>query len=262
MKLKKLIKKLIISAVAATMSFQALSWGQVGHRVTGAIAEQYLTPKAQLAINQLLINQDLAEISTYADEMRSHPSEFWKKTANPWHYVNVYDGKTYSDVAPPLEGNAVTALEMFTKQLKSKQSSLEEKQLALKFIVHIIGDLHQPFHAGNGTDRGGNDVKLKFFWEDSNLHRVWDSGLIDRQQLSYTEWTRILSRKISEQQAEEWMEVDPKVWIAESAKVRATLYPDSDKVSWDYQYQNLPIVKRSLQMGGVRIAAYLNAIFE
>ena len=128
--------------------------------------------------------------------------------------------------------------------------------------MHIIGDVHKPCHAGNGTDRGGNDVKLKFFWEDSNLHRVWDSGLIDRQQLSYTEWTRILSRKISEQQAEEWMEVDPKVWIAESAKVRATLYPDSDKVSWDYQYQNLPIVKRSLQMGGVRIAAYLNAIFE
>jgi hypothetical protein len=255
-------KKLLIATIGATMSFQALSWGQVGHRVTGAIAQQYLSPKAQQAISQLLINEDLAEVSTYADEMRSHPSEFWKKTANPWHYVNVFDGKTYSDVAPPPEGNAVTALEKFTKQLKSTHSSIEEKQLALKFIVHIIGDLHQPFHAGNGTDRGGNDVKLKFFWEDSNLHRVWDSGLIDRQQLSYTEWTQILSRKISKQQAKEWMEVDPKVWIAESAKIRANLYPDSDKLSWDYQYENLPVVKQCLQMGGVRIAAYLNALFD
>ncbi|WP_339720809.1 S1/P1 nuclease [uncultured Paraglaciecola sp.] len=255
-------RTLIIGTVAAAMSFQALSWGQVGHRVTGAIAEQYLTPKTQLAISQLLFNEDLAEASTYADEMRSDPSEFWKKTASPWHYVNVFDGKAYADVAPPPEGNAVTALEMFTKQLKSKKSSLAEKQLAIRFIVHIIGDLHQPFHAGNGIDRGGNDVKLTFFWEDSNLHRVWDSGLIDRQQLSYTEWTQILSRKISEQQAKEWGELDPKVWIAESAKVRATLYPETDKLSWDYQYQNLPIVKQRLQMAGVRIAAYLNAIFE
>jgi len=251
-----------MGVVAAAMSFQALSWGQTGHRVTGAIAEQYLTPEAQRAIDQLLFNEDLAEASTYADEMKSHPSEFWKKTANPWHYVNVFDGKTYSEVAPPPEGNAVTALEMFSKQLTDKQSSLEEKQLALRFIVHIIGDLHQPFHAGNGTDKGGNDVKLKFFWEDSNLHRVWDSGLIDRQKLSYTEWTNRLSSKISIQQAKEWVEIDPKVWIAESAKVRAGLYPAKDEVSWDYQYQTIPIVKRRLQMGGVRIAAYLNALFH
>jgi hypothetical protein len=256
------LNKLIIGIAAAAMSFQALSWGQTGHRVTGAIAEQYLSLEAQQAISQLLSNEDLAEASTYADEMKSNPSEFWKKTANPWHYVNVFDDKTYSDVAPPPEGNAVTALEMFSKQLKSKQSSLTEKQLALRFIVHIIGDLHQPFHAGNGIDRGGNDVKLKFFWEDSNLHRVWDSGLIDRQKLSYTEWTHKLSSKISSQQAKEWAEVDPKVWIAESAKIRANLYPDSDKLSWDYQYQNLPIVKQRLQMGGVRIAAYLNALFK
>ena len=256
------LNKLIIGVVAAAMSFQVLSWGQTGHRVTGAIAEIYLTPKAQLAISQLLINEDLAEASTYADEMRSNPSEFWKKTANPWHYVNVFEGKTYSDIAPPPEGNAVTALEMFTKQLKSKKASLEEKQLALRFIVHIVGDLHQPFHAGNGTDKGGNDVKLQFFWEDSNLHRVWDSGLIDRENLSYTEWTNKLSRKISSQQAKEWMEVDPKVWIAESAKLRDNLYPENDKLSWDYQYQNMPIVKQRLQMGGVRIAAYLNDLFN
>ena len=256
------LNKLIIGAVVAAMSFQVLSWGQTGHRVTGAIAQQYLTPETQGAISQLLVNEDLAEASTYADEMKSNPSEFWKKTANPWHYVNVFDGKAYSDVAPPPEGNAATALDMFSKQLKSNQSSFVEKQLALRFIVHIIGDLHQPFHAGNGKDRGGNDVKLTFFWDDSNLHRVWDSGLIDRQQLSYTEWTNKLSSKISSQQAKQWMEIDPKVWIAESAKVRANVYPENDKISWDYQYQNLPVVKQRLQMGGVRIAAYLNALFK
>ncbi len=256
------MKRIIFAILASTISFQALSWGQTGHRVTGAIAEQYLTPKAQAAIDNLLVNEDLAEISTYPDEMRANRSEFWQKTANPWHYVNIHQGKKYGDVKAPPEGDAFTALEMFSKQLTSKQTSLEDKQLALKFIVHIIGDLHQPFHSGTDVDQGGNKIEVNFFWEDSNIHRVWDSGLIDRQQLSYTEWTNKLNRKISVQQTKDWMEPSPKVWIAESAKLRAVLYPEKDKLSWGYQYNNLPIVKQRLQMAGVRIAAYLNELFK
>ena len=256
------IKRIMFALIASTISFQALSWGQTGHRVTGAIAEQYLTPKAQAEINKLLVNEDLAEVSTYADEMRSNPSEFWQKTANPWHYVNVHQGKTYADLGAPPEGDAITALKMFSKQLTNKQTSLEDRQLAVKFIVHIIGDLHQPFHSGTDIDQGGNAIKLEFFWEDSNLHRIWDSGLIDRQKLSYTEWTNKLSRKISTQQAKDWMETNPEVWVAESAKLRAGLYPEKDKLSWGYQYRNLPIVKQQLTMAGVRIAAYLNEVFK
>jgi hypothetical protein len=256
------LNKILVGVITAAMSFQALSWGQTGHRVTGAIAEQYLTPAAQRSISQLLPNEDLAEASTFADEMKSNPSEFWKKTANPWHYVTIPAGKTYVEVGAPEEGDAFSALTMFAKQVIDPKASLEQKQIALRFIVHIIGDLHQPFHAGNGTDKGGNDVKLKFFWEDSNLHRVWDSGLIDRQQLSYTEWTDRLTSKISPQQAKDWMQADPNIWIAESAKFRAGLYPDNDKLSWSYQYQNMPIVKQRLQMAGVRMATYLNELFK
>ncbi|MEP1554656.1 MAG: S1/P1 nuclease [Paraglaciecola sp.] len=256
------LKPIILGVIVAVMSFQALSWGQIGHRVTGAIAENYLTAEAKLAIAKILPNETLAEASTWPDEMRSNPSEFWKNTAGPYHYVTIPDGKTYGEVGAPEQGDGFSALQAFTKQLKSDKTTIEQKQLALRFIIHIIGDLHQPFHAGNGTDRGGNDVKLKFFWQDSNLHRVWDSGLIDSQQLSYTEWSAILLAKISKQQAQQWMDVDPHIWIAESAKLRAKLYPDSDEISWDYQYQNLPIVKERLQMGGVRIAAYLNELFK
>ena len=248
--------------MAMLISTQAFAWGQIGHRVTGLIAEQYLTPQAQAAIDAILPNEDLAEASTYADEMRSHPSEYWKKTANPWHYVNVHKGEKYTEISIPEEGNAVTALEMFSKQLTSKKSSLKEKQLALRFIVHIIGDLHQPFHTGTHLDKGATDVKLSFFWDKSNLHRVWDSGLIDRQKLSYTEWTHRLKRKISTQQAKEWMEINPEIWIDESVELRLTLYPKHDEISWDYQYQSLPIIKQRLQMGGIRIAAYLNALFS
>jgi len=256
------IKIIIFAAISTLLSFQVLSWGKTGHRITGAIAQWYLTPQAQAAINDILLNEDLAEASTYPDEMRSNPSEFWKKTASPWHYVNVHAGKKYGNVGAPPEGDAVTALEKFAKQLKNPKSTLAEKQLALKFIVHIVGDLHQPFHSGTNLDKGGNDIKLTFFWNKSNLHRVWDSGLIDRQKLSYSEWATILNRKISAQQAKTWMTTDPIVWVDESAKLRASLYPDSDKLSWDYQYQNLPIVRQQLEMGGVRVAAYLNNIFK
>ncbi len=256
------IKIIMFAAISSLMSFQALSWGKTGHRITGAIAQYYLTPAAQAAINAILINEDLAEASTYPDEMRSNPTKFWQKTASPWHYVNVHAGKKYRDVGAPPEGDAVTALAMFTKQLKDPQSTLAEKQLALKFIVHIVGDLHQPFHSGTNLDKGGNDIKLTFFWQKSNLHRVWDSGLIDRQKLSYTEWSTILHKKITPQQTTQWQQSSAQDWIAESVKLRENLYPKGDRISWDYQYQNLPIVKQQLEMGGVRLAGYLNNIFK
>ncbi len=256
------LNKFLLGALGAAISFQALSWGQTGHRVTGAIAEQYLSPTAQAAINQLLPNEDLAEASTFADEMRSHPSEFWQKTASPWHYVTVPEGKNYVEVGAPEQGDAFTALQAFAKQVKDPKASLEQKQVALRFIVHIIGDLHQPLHAGNGTDRGGNDVKLSWFWNDSNLHRVWDSGLLDKENLSYTELTAKLSRKITAQQAEAWQQIDPAVWIQESAEIRESIYPNSDKISYDYLFKHLPIAKQRLQMAGVRMAAYLNLLFK
>ncbi|MDP5032406.1 MAG: S1/P1 nuclease [Paraglaciecola sp.] len=256
------LKTIVFAVTSILLSGQAVAWGQNGHRVTGAIAEQYLTPQAKQAIANMLGNEDLAEASTYPDEMRSDPSEFWKKTANPWHYVTVPAGHSYHDVEPPKEGDALTALNSFTSTLKDPKASLADKQLALRFIVHIIGDLHQPLHVGNGTDKGGNEVKLEFFWQDSNLHRVWDSELMDKRELSYTEWTTILSRKISEKQLKEWSVTDPQVWIKESSVLRDSVYPSSNKLSWDYLYQHMPTVQQRLQMGGVRIAAYLNEVLE
>jgi hypothetical protein len=256
-------KLLIASALFAFGSIQQVhAWGQTGHRITGSIAEQYLTDDAKAAIKQLLPNESLAEASTYADEMRSNPDEFWQKEARPYHYVTVPQGKHYHEVGAPEEGDAFTALQKFSKIVKDATAPLKERQRALRFIVHIIGDLHQPLHAGNGTDKGGNDVKLEFFWDDSNLHRVWDSGLIDRRQLSYTEWTNWLSEKITPEQSAAWNTIDPLIYIAESVAIRDTIYPETERLSWDYLYQHLPTATERLQEGGVRIAAHLNDLFK
>lgn len=254
--------KFIVGLLMASFSINALAWGQIGHRVTGAIAQQHLTPQVQAAISALLPTEDLAEASTYPDEMRSSPDEFWQKKAGPFHYVTIPEGQTYADVGAPEQGDGVSALKMFTANLKSSQTSKEEKQLALRFIVHIIGDLHQPLHAGNGTDRGGNDFKVNFFWQDSNLHRVWDSELLEQRKLSYTEWTAKLNRKISAQNINDWSTTDPQVWIAESIKIRDEIYPKEEEISWDYLYNHLPQAKQRLKMAGIRIAAYLNEIYK
>lgn len=251
-----LLSTLVISA-------PAFGWGQTGHRVTGAIAEQYLSPLSRAAVMDLLPGSSLAEASTYADEMRSDPSEFWQRTASPWHYVTVPKGKHYHDVDAPDVGDAYTALERFTATLKDPSASKEDKQLALRFVVHIIGDLHQPLHAGNGADRGGNDVKVRFFWQDSNLHRVWDSQMLDQRDLSYSEWTTWLTDKITPQDIRDWATTAPEDWITESTEIRDTIYPeDANNMSYDYLYNHLPTAKRRLQMAGVRMAMYLNDVFE
>lgn len=247
-------------ALLLTSTF-AHGWGQTGHRVTGALAEQWLSPAARAQVDAILGAETLARASTWPDEMRSSPHPFWQQTANPWHYVTVPPEQRYEDVQAPREGDAYTALRRFEETLRDREASLEVRQLALRFAVHIIGDLHQPLHVGNGRDRGGNQVRVRFFGEDSNLHRVWDSQIIDRQQLSYTEWMRWLSADIDGEQLRAWSSVDPQVWIDESATIRETIYPQGDDLSWEYGFEQLPVIRARLSQAGVRIAAWLNAVF-
>ena len=120
------MQKILFTLLAMTCSLNAFAWGQTGHRVTGAIAEQYLTPKAQAAIHTLLPMEDLAEASTYADEMRSNPTAFWQNTARPFHYVTIPAGKRYAQIGAPEKGDAISALRMFTATLKDPDASVEQ----------------------------------------------------------------------------------------------------------------------------------------
>jgi hypothetical protein len=258
-----ILKTSLLSLSLLITSGQCLAWGQQGHRVTGQIAETYLTEKTKTQLAAIMGPESLAESSTYPDEMRSSPDLFWKKTANPFHYVTLQDGEHYHRDDAPDEGDAVTALKMYTKVLQDKKSSQEQKQLAVRFIVHILGDLHQPLHVGAKArdDQGGNKIKVKYFGRDSNLHRVWDSEIIDNQQLSYTEHSSILLRYIDSSKVKTWSKVDVGAWINESALLREKSYSASDELSYDYNFQHLPTVKVRLQQAGVRIGAYLNAVF-
>jgi hypothetical protein len=170
------------------------------------------------------------------------------------------------DHAPP-QGDALDALNRFSATLKDPNASLADKQLALRFIVHLVADLHQPLHAGKCCDKGGNDVKVKWFGKDTNLHAVWDSALIDEEQLSFTELAAKLERHISDRDLIAWWDINPRDWVTESAQLRDTVYPPPAKrkkpaeLSYAYVYQFTPLMERRLKQAGVRLAAYLNAIY-
>jgi hypothetical protein len=257
----RIVSLVMASVMLLASPSAAFAWGATGHRVTGAIADDNLSGAARAHVRLILGSETLAQASTWPDEQRSNPAPFWQKTASPWHYVTVPAGTAYSAVLAPPEGDAVTALTQFTATLRNPDAPIDDKRLALRFIVHIIGDLHQPLHAGRPGDRGGNDIAVTWFGKPTNLHAVWDSAMIDDRQLSYSELASWLERGVTPDQIIAWSDVRPETWIAESVRLRETIYPADLKLSWTYAYENRQTVDNRLAMAGVRIAAYLNWVF-
>lgn len=240
----------------------AQAWSKTGHRVTGAIADAHLGPKARAGLQDLLGTEGLAEASTWPDFMRSSPEAFWQKQANPWHYVTIPVGQTYAEAGAPPQGDALTALKRFSATVRNPRAPLAERQLALRFIVHIVGDLSQPLHVGRGDDRGGNDIKVSFFGRPTNLHAVWDGDLVENEGLSYTEWTSWLLAAATPALIRDWSSPDPLQWVADSAAVREQIYPATPELGHAYVFQHRERVRQQLSKGGFRLAAYLNALFD
>lgn len=258
----------VAAAVAlAALPSPAFAWGKTGHRVVAALADPQLSGLARAHVKELLGVESLDEAATWPDEMRSAPDPFWQKTATPWHYVTL-NGVIY-DHAPP-EGDALEALNRFRATLRDPNASLADKQLALRFVVHIVGDLHQPLHVGKCCDRGGNEVKVKWFGRDLNLHSVWDSALVDDEQLSFTELAAKLQRHTSNEDVVRWWDINPRDWISESGQLRETVYPAPNskdpkappELSYGYVYKFTPVMEQRLKQAGVRLAAYLNDIYS
>ena len=256
------MRRLLLSlALAATIASPAFAWGKTGHRVVAAVADQYLTDEAAAAVEEILGPESMAEASDWPDFMRSDPAPFWRRESSPWHYVTIPEGEKYADITPPPEGNAITALEHFRAIVLDESQPLEQRQLALRFIIHLVGDLQQPLHAGNGTDRGANLFTCYFFEELTNLHEVWDELLINNEELSYTEWTDWLTSKITAEDILVWSAATPGQWADESAAIRDQIYPDSQILSYNYVYKTRGFLRQQLSKGGVRLAAYLNEMF-
>ncbi|WP_144211353.1 S1/P1 nuclease [Shewanella donghaensis] len=257
---------ILISATLALSAFasqQAHAFGQLGHRIIGEIAQNNLSESAQNQINALTKGESLAQMSTWADEIRSDKNWYH---SSPWHYVSIEDDETWDTVKRNPKGDIIQSLEKYEKILKSDKVSEQDKWEALAFYVHFVGDIHQPLHVGHSHDRGGNSVKLKWFGDDTNLHSVWDSKLIEHQKLSYTEYTKFISR-IAGKDIKEWEGKSYYDWADESKALRDATYKleknrdDQPDLRFQYIFDHTATVELRLQQAGIRLADKLNIIF-
>lgn len=235
-------------------------WGKTGHRVVGEIAQHHLTKKAQNAIKKLLNGQSLAMVSTYADEIKS--DKRFKKY-DPWHYVNFSLDKAYGEETVNPDGDVIQAIDICINVLKNPNETQANKSFYLKLLVHFIGDLHQPMHLGLAEDKGGNNFQVQWFGRGSNMHRVWDSGLIDNFGMSYTEMAKNMP-SLSQVQKKYIMNSSLTDWVKEIRKHTIDIYGSAksgEKLGYEYAYQYNDLVLAQLQKAGLRLAATLNQIF-
>ena len=236
-------------------------WGANGHRVVAQIAEENLSSVARELINKLLKGKSLVSVSTFADDIKSDPKY---RKYNSWHYVNIDSDKNYGDLVPNKNGDIIKAIEKCILILKDKNQSINEKEFYLKLLVHFIGDIHQPLHVGRLEDRGGNDIKVKWFGKPSNLHRVWDSEIINSHQMSYSELSNDLPI-LKKNEIDKISNESIMIWVKESQEISKQIYDDAmlnSNLGYNYRYKYLNTVKMRLLKGGLRLASILNSIFN
>jgi len=242
-----------------TISVGAYSWGPTGHRATGLVAEKYLSKKARKALERILQGQSLAMASTWMDDVRSDSTFDYMAD---WHWVTIQNGETYEQSAKNPNGDIIQTLERVIQELKSGKLNSTDEAQRIKILIHLVGDLHQPLHVGGGTDRGGNDVKVTWFRTDSNLHRVWDSDMIDDTRLSFTELAESLGNP-NPAIIQKLQSTTVRDWAKESMGFRHQVYQYGDgRLGYAYSYKNLPLVRTRLLEAGVRLAGILNEIYK
>lgn len=266
LKLKLLPVKIFITIILLSAPFASYSWGVLGHRIVGEIASVYLTPKARLAVANILGTESIAIASNWPDFIKSDTS--YKYLAS-WHYVNLPAGlnaeKVYAFLISDTTVNAYNRLNFITLQLKSKKLSQVQKVFYLRLLIHIVGDVHQPLHIGRPEDRGGNSIKVTWFNTPYNLHQIWDNVLINFQQLSYTEYARAINHP-TPAQLKLWRSQQAWQWFYHSYQLAEQVYGDvkgaDQKLDYEYNFKYIALLEEQLLMGGVHLAAVLNDIYK
>ena len=198
------------------VSGEAFSWGANGHRVVGQIAQEHLTRKAKKKIEKLLDCDPLAEVANWMDDIKSDDAY---NNTHDWHWVTIPDNMEYGATDKNPNGDVIAKTEEIIAALKAGNLPVEKEKEYLKYLVHLVGDLHQPLHVGGGDDAGGNKVYVKWFGESSNLHRVWDSEMIDSKSLSFTELVTFIGEP-TKSEIEKWQSTPVEGWAKESMTYR------------------------------------------
>lgn len=287
---RRLRRAFLIALALAGLTFSAgaLAWGPEGHAIVVDIASLHLTPQARAQIQTLLkLRHDdhLDQISSWPDAIRKSQPK-----TGPWHYVDIPLSSTHYVASRDCpQGNCAVARIPYFQHILADTSAAPRKRLrALIFLVHLVGDIHQPLHAEDHHDKGGNDVKLTYFGQWTNLHAVWDGHILEHalhlhlgpnysfDHAAVRKAAHKLDADITPAERAKWappsmmQHLDPSVadWANQSHQLARTVaYPDLPKhrtYGWSetYQAKTWPVVRKQLQRGGVRLAAVLNATLK
>lgn len=256
---------------------QAFAWGQVGHQTIGEIAERNLSPKAQSAVTSILGAERLGLAATWADDVRDDPDfDVFK----PYHFISI-DGNTPYDNLPESDHSpkdAMTVLKKYPALLQDPKTPRSVKIAALKYLIHVVGDVHQPMHIGKKSDSGGNACLINWDKQTLSLHQVWDGRIIDydmkRLRLEHPDLRDYNFIQYADDLVKRPMTKPLTLhfsdWVLESQLIRDSLYPGActkvpselPLINDDYKKKNAEITEDHLLTAGLRLAALLNDIFK
>lgn len=238
-----------------------LSWGHEGHAVVGLIAEHYMTPAALARARDLLDGATIESVASWADDYRhDHPE------TGPWHYIDVPLMDDKIDLAKECpDGDCVVGkTEQFLAVLKDPKADRATKAEALKFVVHLVGDMHQPLHDEDNGDKGGNTRHVIFDGRHDNLHWIWDTGLLERINRSEQDFAAELEKRTAPQDRAEWEKGSIEDWVLEGHRLaQSVAYGDLASgnpavIGPEYERQADPAIETQLEKAGVRLAYLLN----
>jgi len=254
---------LSIAVLVVCLPSTALAWGFDGHRITGQVAEQFLTPAAAAAVAGLLGGESLANATLWADTIKGSRPE-----TRPWHYLNVPVGQPAVTTAHcPAQGCVLNKSIDFIDILSDPATTQADRLEALRFTLHLVGDMHNPMHLGLAEDLGGNRRDVLFNGSDTNLHALWDWGIISSTNTPWPTYAQQLTNNITAQNLADWTGDTPEDWATESYLLTHSLaYPDSTDevyvVTNDYADAALLAINQRLSQAGVRLANLLNQAFD
>lgn len=264
------MKKILFIAVfiaGITLPQTLLGWGTTGHRVIAQIAEKNIKSKTKHKIDKLLDGYPMAYWANWADFIKSDTTGQWKHT-HIWHFVNAPGGLSKDSYINFIKNisqeNTYSEIPKLEAILKNKNSSKGEKRIALYFLVHLVGDAHQPMHAGREEDLGGNKIPVTWFRSQTNIHSVWDSKIVDNENYSYTEYANILN-SIKKEKKRELQAGTLEDWMYDTYILANDIYANiknGDELMFAYSYKYKYVMELQLQRAGLRLAKILDEVFK
>ncbi|WP_426672054.1 S1/P1 nuclease [Mucilaginibacter sp. McL0603] len=242
------------------VSIALISWGFKGHRAVATIAQKHLTSNTAYVVSAYLKGESMADVATWADENRNN-------TTAPWHFLNLPLGLTHEQFVKFVsesDNNVYSAILKTEANLKDKSLTPDQKNEALKYLIHLVGDAHQPMHISRKEDKGGNTIQVRFDNKGTNLHSLWDSKLIDHEGLNETDIARAYDVATAAQ-IKQWQSDSPMEWIWESYQISSELYAQvkpGQEIDEAYYQKYIPVIRKRIDQAGIRLAGELNKLFN